>query len=77
MNVVQPIRDKRVIEGIKTFLKARSQRDYVLFCTGIYTGLRISDLLWLRVADVSGTHIVLREGKTNKPKMLKINTELR
>ncbi|SDJ76804.1 site-specific integrase [Paenibacillus naphthalenovorans] len=77
MNIVQPIRDKRVIEGIKSFLKGRNQRDYVLFCTGIYTGLRISDILWLRVSDVSGTHIVLREGKTNKPKMIKINIELR
>ncbi|MCM3273675.1 site-specific integrase [Paenibacillus elgii] len=77
MNVVQPIRDKRVIEGILAYLKEQNERDFVLFNLGIYTGLRISDILALRVGDVRGTHISLREQKTNKPKLVPLNPALR
>ena len=69
MNYVQPIRELEKIEEIKQFLKRKSYRDYFLFLMGINTGLRISDLLKLKVSDVKyKTHIVLKEGKTNKEK---------
>lgn len=48
MKVVQPIRDQEIIYGIKVYLKLRSIRDFLLFCIGIYSGLRVSDLLSLR-----------------------------
>mgnify|MGYP002509035684 CR=1 FL=1 len=37
---------------VADYLKARNERDYVLFMFGIYTGLRISDILKFRVRDV-------------------------
>lgn len=77
MNVVQPIRDKDLIQHIKRYLKVRSERNYVLFLFGINTGLRISDILQLKVRDVQGWSIYLREGKTGKPKEVKMPKELK
>ncbi len=73
MEFVQPIRDIKQIETIKKLLKQQSLRDYCLFVLGINSGLRISDLLKLRISDVSEKgkitdRIRLREKKTNKCK---------
>lgn len=52
-------------------------RDYLLFIIGINTGLRISDILGLRVKDVDGlSHIIITEKKTDKKRAL-INGYLR
>ncbi|WP_163583295.1 tyrosine-type recombinase/integrase [Gracilibacillus saliphilus] len=77
MNVVQPIRDPDVIEGIKQYLKLRSFRNYLFFCMGIYSGLRVSDLLHLRVGMVRGTHITIVEKKTKKKKRFIIHPSIR
>ena len=53
MEFVQPIRDLKQIETIKKLLKLRSMRDYCLFVLGINSGLRISDLLKLKISDIS------------------------
>jgi integrase len=74
MEYVQPIRDKAKIEEIKSTLKRKSYRDYLLFTLGINTGLRISDLLQLKVEDVRNkTHIKIKEKKTGKTKRFKLN----
>lgn len=77
MNFVQPIRDPETIREIKVRLKAKRERDYMLFLTGINSGLRISDILKLRVRDVTGTHISMREQKTGKQKLILITPELK
>ena len=77
MNEVQPIRDKEIIAKFKNKLLKKSYRDYMLFVVGINTGLRISDILPLRVKDVVGKHIIIKEKKTNKNKRLWINNTLR
>lgn len=77
MNYVQPIRNLEKLEEIKNILKKQSFRNYFLFVLGINTGLRISDLLKLKVSDVKGkTHIIIREEKTSKIKRFKINSSL-
>lgn len=69
MNTVEPIRDLEKIEEIKNYLKKKNYRDYVLFNLGINCGLRISDLLKLKVGDVRGKyHLKLKETKTKKNK---------
>lgn len=45
MNFVEPIRSLEDIEKIKNLLK-NHKRDYLLFCFGINTGLRISDIVF-------------------------------
>ena len=77
MEVVQPIRSKETIAQFKNILLHRSYRDYILFVIGINTGLRISDILQLKVEDVKGSHIVITEKKTNKHKRFYINEQLR
>lgn len=78
MNTVEPIRDMNLICDIADFLKARSERDYVMFMVGIYSGLRISDMLPFRVRAVRDTsYITIREQKTGKEKRFPINDELK
>lgn len=77
METVQPITNPELIQDIADYLKRTNQRDYVLFCTGIYTGLRIADILKLRVRHVRGqSHIRIIEGKTKKQKVVKISAKL-
>ena len=57
------------ILDIARYLRSKSEREYVMFVTGIYSGLRISDILKLRVRDIRGKdHISIREKKTGKEK---------
>ena len=82
MNYVQPIREQSKIEEMKRELKKNGTRDYLLFYTGINTGLRISDIIKLKVKDVLNpdrtmkTHIDIIEEKTKKKKRFKINNGL-
>lgn len=78
MNAVQPIRDLQKIKDMYDYLMEHSDRNALLFATGIYTGLRISDILALRVRDVrEKDYIVIREIKTGKEKRIKINRFLK
>ena len=45
MNKVQPIRDKQLVKDIYQYLLEQNSRDAVIYAVGIYTGLRISDIL--------------------------------
>lgn len=49
----------------------------MLFIIGIKTGLRISDILKLKVSDVKGTHISIREKKTGKQQLIRITPSLK
>lgn len=75
MEFVQPIRDKAKIELMKKSFK--SDRDRFLFVLGINVALRISDLLKLRVKDLQGTHLILKESKTGKTRRQIISKSLR
>lgn len=78
LNVVQPIRTLEKVEEIKNVLIRKSYRNYFLFVLGINTGLRISDLLPLRVLDVKDrNYISLKEKKTGKINMIPINNNLK
>lgn len=74
---VDPIRSVSEIKRIKEML---SGRDLVLFTIGINNGLRISDLLKLKVEDVRelgvGETVRIREKKTGKSNVLMINGEV-
>lgn len=66
MEFVEPIRDKRKIELVKVILKKNDFRDYMLFLMGINSGLRISDILKLKVSDIRGKrYIEVKEQKTD------------
>ena len=64
MNTVEPIRDINLVWDIADHLKETSERNYVMFLCGIYTGLRISDILKLQVRDVrKKQYVAIREKK--------------
>lgn len=78
MNFVEPIRDIEIIQKIASNLKKQNERDYMMFCFGIYTGLRISDILKFRVKDVKGKRgYNIRETKTGKQKSYDWNPALK
>ena len=67
---VKPLKTREEIQEMKEALRLFcSERDYFLFVLGINTGLRISDLLKLKVKNVrEKQRIRVREGKTGKGK---------
>jgi integrase len=76
---VQPITDARHVRSIKRLLTDRP-RDKLMFVMGINSGLRVQDLLALRIKDVQdvkvGDRITLKEKKTDKVNVLMINKEI-
>ncbi|TYR81185.1 site-specific integrase [Priestia megaterium] len=69
---VQPIRSLDNLDDMKWSLrKWCGERDYILFLLGINTGLRVSDLLKLKISDIRGKKkIAVKEGKTEKPRTI-------
>lgn len=78
MPSVLPIMAREDIEAIEKVLKSQSARNYIMFFLGIHVGLRISDLLNLKVKDVKDrTHIYVREQKTKKEKRVLMQPEVK
>ncbi|MFZ5968405.1 MAG: tyrosine-type recombinase/integrase [Bacillota bacterium] len=77
MNFVQPIKEINTIKAIAKYLKEKNERDYIMFLMGIYSGLRISDILSLKVKDVQDGNISIKEKKTGKSKKFKQNPVLK
>ncbi|NDL68510.1 site-specific integrase [Anaerotalea alkaliphila] len=78
MNTVEPIRDYNMILDITDYFKEQSERNYVMWCMGIYAPIRISDILPLQVRDVRNkTYLAMREKKTGNEQLIPINGDLR
>lgn len=52
-----------------------SPRDRALFALGLQTGLRASDLREIKFSDIVNGELVLRERKTSKRKVIKLNDD--
>lgn len=80
---VEPIRDKSKIKQMYSYLNGKDPKYGLLFKFGLNTGLRISDILPVKVNDIYiNNHVfreyfVLKEKKTGKEKKIKINPALR
>lgn len=78
MKFVEPIRDRSKIESVKIILKKQGLRNFILFLLGINSGLRISDILKLKVSDVlNKQYIEIKEQKTNKNKRFPVTESFR
>ena len=66
MNIVDPIRDKDDIKAMKEYLREWNERNYLLFLFGINSGLRVGDILRIRVKDVQGWHITCFKAVSEK-----------
>lgn len=81
---VQPLRTKKDIQEIKLAIKRGNkgtpknsrlaERDVLLFLVGINTGLRVGDIVQLKVGDVKGKdYFYILEGKTKKKRKVTIS----
>ncbi|MGV3011518.1 site-specific integrase [Streptococcus thoraltensis] len=77
MRKVEPIRDIDDIERMKYYLRSKSDRNYILIMCGLYSGLRISDIVKLQVRDVLKDRIEIIEQKTGKTRYFAVNSQLR
>ncbi len=78
MESVDPIRDKDVYNKIKKDLLEWNEKYYIMFLVGTLLGLRINEILQLRVGDVKNKkEHTFRQSKTGKKLVIKFNPELR
>lgn len=81
---VQPLRTAEEIKEMKFAIKrgdkgtpkrpGLASRDLLLFLIGINTGLRVGDIVKLKVGDVKGRDLlIIREGKTEKKREINIS----
>ena len=78
MNTVQPIRDLDVIHAIQEDLKNTNYRNYLIFEIGIYIGIRISDILNIKVKDVKNRdNLKVTDIKTGQEKLMPIQPHLK
>lgn len=81
MKEVQPIKDKRKLQELKEYIKEHKEyKYYVMFMLGIYSGLRIEDILQLQVKDVMENgemrNAIIKGATTNNSKMFMMSDEL-
>ena len=80
---VEPIRQRKKIEQMYYYLNGKDAKYGLLFKFGLNTGLRISDILPLKVEDIYNKnaqfkeYLILTEKKTNKEKKIKLNNAIR
>lgn len=80
---VEPIRDKETINKMYCYLSTKDEKYGLLFKFGLNTGLRISDILPVKLNNICNNngefkeYFVLTEKKTGKEKKIKINNALR
>ncbi len=78
----QPIKSKKKINELLTYLRGQSERNYMLAKVQLNTARRISDIVKLKVSDFFDENmqikkiITIEERKTNKNIMIAINNTL-
>lgn len=81
--VVEPIRDKKIVSKFLTYLKGTNERDWLLAKFQMNTGLRISDVVEVKVSDLLTEggrfkeHFSKTELKTKKSTKIKLNDDLK
>lgn len=75
--LVQPIEHRETIQRYKDEALKTGLRNYILVIFQLNMGLRIGDVVGLKVKDVKGSHVFLQEQKTKKSKKMLINDELK
>ena len=78
----QPIKDKRRIEEILTYLRGKSSRNYMIAKIQLNTARRISDIIGLKVSDFYSENgklkesLTIKEKKTGKEAKIALNNSL-
>lgn len=86
MGTTQPIREERELERFMEYYKvtAPNPRNQALITLGLYTALRISDVLVLKWSDIYDfnqkcyySHLFIREKKTGKHTVIALNPHVK
>jgi len=81
VSAVEPIRDKEKVKQLighfKSGNKQKDQRNYLMVLFGLYTGLRISDILKVKKHMITDSHLTVKEQKTGKNKRIVLVPELK
>ncbi|KOR25397.1 tyrosine-type recombinase/integrase [Clostridium sp. L74] len=81
--VVEPIKNKKDIDKFLIYLKGKNKRDWLLAKFQLNTGLRVSDVIGIKVSDIMTEkmrfkdHFILHEIKTGKEKKIKLNNSIK
>lgn len=81
--MVNAIKDIKKVNALLKYLRGSNDRDYLLCKFQLNTGLRISDVVSVKVSDLMSAkrrfkeHFAIKEVKTDKDKLVKINDELK
>lgn len=76
--MVEPIKDKEIVREIIKYLKLRNKRNAIMFGLGVFCGLRISDILNIRVKDVRKKwNLKITQQKTGNRIDIVLNRELK
>lgn len=74
----QPLRDKNTVTNCLMYLEKRSKRNALMFAIAIYTGLRIGDILTLKISNVRNKEqIIVKQQKTKQYIYIPMNKELK
>lgn len=85
MSTTQPIKDKESLQKMKSYYENQKPncRNKTLIILGLYTALRISDILKLKWKDIYDTktnqmkeYLEVKEQKTGKTKIIALNNEM-
>lgn len=77
MNKVQPIRSKKKVRELGEEIRKSGEKYYIMYNIGIYTGMRISDIIKLKRKNITGIRTIrVREEKTDKSNEFIINKTL-
>lgn len=74
---VYPVFENSKQQAILDYLSSKNERDCILFLVGSHTGLRVSDIVKLRVEDFKSNKLEVVEQKTKKTKIITISNKLR
>lgn len=79
MEACSPIIDRNIIEQIKQkYLEKNQIRELLLFIISINTGVKLADLLKLKVCDIKNKDLLVEtESDTGKKKVFPLNSEIK
>ncbi|MFI3211421.1 MAG: tyrosine-type recombinase/integrase [Peptostreptococcaceae bacterium] len=74
---VYPIKNNNTKKKLELYLQGTSNRNYVIYSIGTQTGLRIGDIINLKIDDIKGNFLNVVEQKTKKTKNIKLTSKLK
>jgi integrase len=76
INAVKPMMDEGIVDRMMGKLGAVHPKYKIMLHLGVYTGLRVSDILGIRARDVKTSPLIVQEKKTGKIRVIAFESKL-